>query len=842
MSGCTQVASDGKYVFGVNGSVYRIALADGAYVPWPGRDSPDLAPKDLLDSAQRAKIPDEISALAASGGTLVIAVAKGDALLVVDAVSGALRKVISVPAVTALAARDATHVYASSNHDGVVLVDTVSGQVTPFAACKDVWGLACDASGAVTPRCAAARSRCWCWTRPASRLRAIGRAGGRTHVGPWDATGLRDPHGIAVDGRGQVWVTEEHGAPKRISVWNAATGAFVKELFGPTSYGALGGSISPKDPLTMAGLGCEWKIDQASGHAACVGVIDDEGFQNSRFATGANGREYLVTAANWAFDLGPVKVYERTAPGAWKLRAAIVYRDKEGQELTPAHGPKGEDGATTRLWADRNDDGKMDADEFLPPVPGLLKVSGWYMNITPDLTLYAGKDQFHTTGFTACGAPLWDLAKPIVMPAGGLGSVDGALVLAPGDYGVAHGRFRCLDIATGAQRWWYPDTFVGVHGSHNAPPAEVGMIRGSFGPCSAVHLPAPIGDAWVIATNVGEWHILTAQGFYLGRLFEPDQTKVAFPAQAVPGARLDAVPCGMGGEDFGGSATVGADGRLYLAAGKTGFWNVRVEHLDQVKLITGGAPLVVAPADLALAQGFKEQAMQAVVGVQRVSVRKATPTFTGDLAKDFAGAQLLGYEKGEGARARSAIAWDDAALHLGWEVQDRTPWSNGARSADALYWGGDTVDFQLGTDAGAPAQRGEAALGDLRLSIGALSGTDTAVVFRKVAAEKHPKTFTSGVVKDYAMDSVVVLTGAKITVIKRGDGYTVEATIPLAALGFTPRPGLKLRGDVGVTFGDQAGTRTRLRSYWSSQHTGIVDDVVYELMMEPKYWGEVEFE
>ena len=355
-------------------------------------------------------------------------------------------------------------------------------------------------------------------------------------------------------------------------------------------------------------------------------------------------------------------------------------------------------------------------------------------------------------------------------------------------------------------------------------------------------LPPPIGNAWIIPTNVGEWHIVTEQGFYLSRLFEPEQTRVVFPERAVPGVLLNSAPCGMGGEDFGGSATFAKDGKLYLQAGKTGFWNVAVEHLDQVQLLKGGAPIVIAPDEVATAQKFREQAMQAVVGAQRLTIKKATPTFTGNIETDFAGAQLVTYEKSDGTRVRSALTWDDTNLHVAWEVQDRTPWVNGGRSADALYWGGDTVDLQLGTDPAAPAGRGEAAKGDLRVSIGALAGTDTAVIFRKVAEQKHAKTFSSGVVKEYVMDSVLTLEHAVIKVAKRGDGYTVEATLPFADLGFTPKSGLKLGGDLGVTFGNQAGDRTRLRSYWSSQHTGIVDDVVYELMMEPKFWGELSFE
>ena len=335
---------------------------------------------------------------------------------------------------------------------------------------------------------------------------------------------------------------------------------------------------------------------------------------------------------------------------------------------------------------------------------------------------------------------------------------------------------------------------------------------------------------------------MTEKGFYLSHLFQGDATRVRFPEQAVPGAGLNDAPCGMGGEDFGGSICYARDGKLYLQAGKTGFWDVVVENLDQVQLLKGGA-ITIAEADLPLAQKFKEHVLQANAGIQRLAIKKATPAQTGDLEKDFAGHKLVTYEKGSGTQVRSAAAWDDANLYLAWAVQDKTPWTNGARSADAMYWGGDSVDFQLATDPAAPADRAEAAKGDLRLSIGNLGGKDTAVVFRKVAADKsHRKMFSSGVIKEYWMDSVLVLEKAQLKVAKRPDGYTVEAVIPLADLDLKPKPGLKLKGDFGITFGNQAGDRTRLRSYWSNQHTGLVDDVVFELQLEPKNWGEIQFQ
>jgi hypothetical protein len=160
-----------------------------------------------------------------------------------------------------------------------------------------------------------------------------------------------------------------------------------------------------------------------------------------------------------------------------------------------------------------------------------------------------------------------------------------------------------------------------------------------------------------------------------------------------------------------------------------------------------------------------------------------------------------------------------------------------------MYLGGDTVDLQLGTRPMADAKRSEAAEGDLRLSIGNFQGKPTTVVYRKISAIKRPAFFSSGVIKSYPMDFAAVVAGVdvKVTVAEKS-GYIVEAAIPLSVLGFKPEAGLNVRGDLGVTYGDPAGHRTRQRTYWSNQHTGIVDDAVFELMMEPSNWGEMSFD
>ena len=187
------------------------------------------------------------------------------------------------------------------------------------------------------------------------------------------------------------------------------------------------------------------------------------------------------------------------------------------------------------------------------------------------------------------------------------------------------------------------------------------------------------------------------------------------------------------------------------------------------------------------------------------------------------------------------MAWDDTFLYLGWRVADATPWTNGADSPEFMYARGDTMDFQLGTDPEADENRAEAAMGDLRLSIGDFRGKPTAVLYRKIAEQKNPRTFSSGVVSNYVMDSVVELQDAKIEV-KKGDRWcVVEIAVPLSTLGLKPFAGMKLFGDFGATHGTPAGDDTLLRTHWNNQATGLVNDEVFELKMEPKNWGQILF-
>ena len=845
MAGAELVAVDAGTVYVQNwkGNLYRVDSQRGGYTEWENHGSTDLAVREL---AADPNAPESATAMDAADGVLYVGLRGANCVAVADAKSGKLIRKLDIAAPGDLEAAAKDKLYVISEGTTVLSVNPGTGRATPFVTgLQNATGIALDADGNVYVGEREPDNWVLVFGPDGKQKLTIGRKGGRAKLGPWTKDGMLFINGMTVDSAGKLWVTESDDYPRRISVWNAKTGEFIKEFFGPTTYGALGGAIDPVDPSLMVGRGCEWRLDPKTGRAECLGTITRSGMEVSRFGVGSNGRLYLAVAGNWAFNLGPLTIYERLGDANYKPRSAFVYFDKDGKEVTASG--HGSDGGVvkTALWADQNDDG-IRQDNELSFVDGKRQFSGWYMEMAPDLSFYSVGSQYKVTGFTACGAPRYDLANPVKFPVvpnntGVLGSADGRFVLYGGSYGQVHAEFRCYEIATGKLMWTYPDNFVGVHGSHAACPPEVGMIRGSFGPCGSAKLPDPIGNAWVIATNVGEWHVLTEGGFYLTGLFEGDPMRFNWPEAAVPGAVMDSVPCGMGGEDFGGSVSATRDGRLFLQAGKTGFWNVEVVGLDTIKKL-GSGKMSVTDKEVAQARSFREQYLQEAAGRKSLAVAKLTPRFTGDMAKDFPGAQVIDYRKSE-AEVKSAAAYDDKNLYLAWEVKDASPWVNGADAPEYMYAHGDTVDFQLGTDPKADAGRGTAVLGDLRLSIGSFAGRNVAIVYRLKAKEKAPKEFKSGVVASYKMDSVVAVKDAKIAVSKRqdGKGYTVEAAIPLAALGLKPAPGLKLRGDFGITLGDKAGQDTALRVYWSNQATGIVNDEVFELQMEPKNWGELQF-
>lgn len=771
-------------------------------------------------------------------------------LVVIDIATGKVTRSWPLPFGGAVKAVSEHLVYVISEGRAVLALDPATGRTTTVVnGLNNARGITVDAAGKLYVSVQEPDMQVVVFDAQGNETGRIGRKGGRAPLGTWQADGLLYPAGVAVDREGKLWVMEHDRHPKRVSLWNLADGKLVTDFYGPTQYGASGGAINPRDPDLLVGVACEWRIDPTTGKAACLGAFDRQYHEFATYREGTNGRLYLYTIYG-DHGKGGVKVWERLGDAKYALRAVLRNGIDQNKGIGQAS-----------LWVDANGDGKEQPDEVQSQEGTLFCESnnGWCLNLGPDLTLYPFdlKDKklkaLTPDGFTACGAPKYDLAKLRLMPDAmstgydrGSGcavpSADNRTLLMnlrvpnhPAKY-----LWHAFDLASGKLRWTYPNPYYQVHGSHNAPAPEPGLFRGAFGPIGTVDIKGA-GNCWIINGNVGEWGVLTADGFYLTRLFNSNIFEFRWPADTTPGSDMTDVPPGCGGEDFGGSVTQAKDGKVYIQSGKNALWDLALTGLEQTVAIPGGT-LTLTDAETKQALALREQSLQAATTGAKLVVKRATVTFTGVLNRDFTGCAIADYQKTEEARVRTALAHDDTTLYIGWEVRDSTPWVNGATDISQMYACGDTVDFQLGADPKADAKRTKAARGDLRLSIGNCQGTPTAVLYKFVSAEKKPRSFTSGVIQGYQVDWVDVLAAAKVQV-KIGKGvYTVEAAVPLAALGLALTPNLSLRGDVGVTHADPSGSRTKLRTHWANQQTGLVDDIVFELQIEPRNWGELVFE
>lgn len=750
-------------------------------------------------------------------------------LAVLDAASGALEKFIDLPQPRSVRAmQDGRVLVVVEDGTALVAVDPKTGTSSRILTGKGITCAAGHPSGRIFVGIAGERQQVVILDSTGAEIGTIGRKGGRQAIGPWQADGMRKPVSLSFDGRGNLWVAESTGSPKRVSVWDVGTGRLLRDFFGSTHYGASGGAIHPRDPDVMFGEGCEWRIDPKTGRGACLGVAEEDYADGAIYAE-AGGRTYLALSYNRPKK---IRIFERLGDGKFILRSSL------------AHAGEGKD-ASTRLWADTNGDATEQADEVtVLPEPMYAWGANWTGWVNEDLSIGVGLEKrkrgtiLEVSGFTACNAPRYDLEASLAKwkaGAAGRACPEKRAVLSVSKL------LSCVDPSTGKVRWTYPNTYAGVHGSHYATPPEPGLLRGAFAVVGTARLPAPLGTIWVLSGNCGEWYMFNEDGFFVTQLFQGDPFKQRFPDQAVPGAILDAAPPGLGGEDFGGHLRQGADGKVYIQAGKTALWNVEVVGLERIKALPGGT-VEISTADQDKARQLRADLLQAA-DPRKLTAKRGKPGMTGDFAADWKGLTTVAFKKQDDAAVKAGLAWDDETLHVAWEVMDATPWINGADAPEFMYARGDTVDLQLATDPKANAKRTDPALGDLRISIGPFQGRAVAVVYRKVAEAKKPKVFSSGVVKEYVMDSVVTLARAEIKV--RVDAakrlYVVEAALPLAELGLVPRTGLVLSGDFGVTHGDASGSDTALRSHWSNRETGLVNDEVFELMMSPKRWGAISF-
>jgi hypothetical protein len=731
------------------------------------------------------------------------------------------------------------------------------------------------------------------FTAAGKSLRAIGAAG-EPKAGPYDPQHMNNPNGLAIDSRGHLWVAETDFQPKRVSVWTL-DGKLVNAFYGPSEYGG-GGKLDPLDKTKFYYHGMEFQLDWTRGTSKLAAVFyragprdlqlpDGYGNGPPQFPLYVSGRKYFANCynSNPTNGAGIVTLWQQRGDVAvpvaalgrandWNLLKGAEFKSRWPAGLDPKGNPW--QNQAMFAWSDTNGDGLMQPDEVQ-----FIKASGGGMTVMPDLSIVASRVddravRFAPLRFTDRGAPVYDLAHGETLVAGAQTPTssggDQALVAANGwtILTVAPKPFAPQSVGGalhGQAMWSYPDLWPGLHASHESPPPDrpgelIGTTRllGDFVTPKA----GDAGPIFALNGNMGNVYLFTADGLFVATLFK--DSRLGRP-WAMPIGRRDMLlnDLTMHDENFWPSITQTADGKVYLVdGGRTSL--VRVDGLDTIRRLPS-MRIQISGDQLQQAAAYQTQrelARQQSQGPDKltVSMRARAPVVDGKL-DDWAGASWVDIDKSGVAaffdsnsrphNVTAALAVAEGRLYAAFKVDDPNLLSNSGESLRNLFKTGGALDLMIATvpDAlpAADPHRDHAVASDERLLVTRVKGKTVAMLYQPVVAGAHdePVAFSSPLrtirfdrVADVS-DQVQLASTTEKNERERTERGFFEFSIPLATLGLKPRPGLVLRGDIGILRG--AEFRTLQRVYWRNKATGITADIPSEAELTPQLWGTFEF-
>jgi hypothetical protein len=531
------------------------------------------------------------------------------------------------------------------------------------------------------------------------------------------------------------------------------------------------------------------------------------------------------------------------------------------------------------------------------PQPGLPLHNGWGGRIDPEtFRIYVdGIAVYQPSGFDANGGPVYRKADMKSLPIDDRGDLvpvpgeDQLICLSSKGY-AGPTRLTGIDTDRETVLWEYPNPYPGVHGSHRAPMPEPGLLIGPLKTMGVVHLnnepprqvnwhsvPAepeqaresgrspnlrrrqrdssegavdPAGSVFAVRGNLGQDFFMTTDGLFVDALFRDGR----LPVEPLPAKEelLIGQPMSSyseGGEPFSGWFGRQDDGvvRMTTSMARTACMIVRITGLETIQrfqlepITLDAATLVKMDRDNIARLAAAEVDSEKTYTVTRLN---ESPTIDG-VANEWK--RIPGFaisRAGTTERATAKLAYDAEHLYALFEVTDASPWMNKGKDFRQLFKTGDAVDLQLTTDPSLPRRGEQPNAADLRLLLAPLERSPAAVLMKPVdpTAAKSLAVDYHSPVGDRHFDRVAILSAVTIRVRVEPDKYTVEAAVPLEALGLQARSGQTIRGDVGFISSDAAGTVNVARTYWANPHTNLVNDLPLEAWLNPDTWGKLTFE
>ncbi|MGD0090132.1 MAG: hypothetical protein ABSE73_09445 [Planctomycetota bacterium] len=851
----TYLATDGKRFFAAGDHGFDAApgvkvfdLADSRPLNF-GNTSPQL-----LAPAGGDEKSNEVTGLAYGNGTVYVAYKVRDLVALFDSGQGTLKETWNVPAPQRLAVRRDGALLAISQ--GRVLAVS-KGQAAPLVSehLDQPSGIAvCPHDGWIYVANGGKLQNVSVFDDSGKYQMSIGKEGGRPRVGRFDKKGMLEPGGLAMDAKERLWVAETLDAPKRQSVWATwadekakqfvggivhgfnvprahAVGECVAEFFGGSSYFGWA-YMDPKHPDEIYCHNVLWKVDldkktwtphSTIWRATAPNMIEEAnpgGYAGHfRVFTAKNGHQF-----GWGQGSYANKLYMRVG-NIFKPIAGAIIVSKGNQFMSWPPYPIFADNAKfpngTYLWQDANDDQTIQEDELCRPITE--RGEGMFNWIDEDLNAWCDAGFiFSPVRFEADGRPVYDFNKRTPIPFKGTNGNATSLWLDPSDGGVYTlnpGQAPGLAKYTrdGKLLWGYP-RIQQWNEALNLPIIAPGRLWGLTMPLGIA------GDFTGAADYYGPYHLFTRDGLYVAMIMRDGRTGGLGPditaSEVITGQLVK--PEGMD--------------RYFLLAGDQDGRVTEVLGLDTVKRLPAGT-YVHSAQDA-------QRAAEALAEYERLKAKSRKLAIARGKAS-LAAATGVGKSVDAGRSFSACAAYDEQNLYVAYDVASPAELTNESTDSRLLFKGGNVLDIQLAADPQADPKRKTPAPGDVRILVTRQKGRPLAVIYRpKVRDFKGEAIVLASPTGKEAFDAIETAPSVALEYQKTGEGFKATAIIPLQLIGLTPRPGAKVRLDLGYIFGNATGSQAAVRCYWNNNSfsANVVSDVPNESRLEPAEWGEAAVE
>lgn len=764
-------------------------------------------------------------------GDLYASFGARDVIGMYDAGSGDLKTTWTVDSPGRLAVTKDGVLLAVSG-DRVVWVK--DGNTIPFAAdhIDKPAGIALDDDGNVYIANQGNLQNVSVFTQDGNYLRSIGKTGGRPREGKWEADGMLQPAGIAVDGEGKLWVPEATYTTKRLSVWSTESGRLADEFFGACSYSPFMW-IDPQNPSEAFFDNTIWDVDLEKGtwypksvyYSRTSGNTINNGhggfFYPFRVFTASNGRQYAVSKV-YAFGpvlwiregltFRPLYFMFKNHPNPVLMAQPPFPMMNDTEEYPPG---------TYYVWTDENADEEAQPDELTVLPSGRREFPPFFNWMDSDLNLYGQGAVYRPVSIGDDGVPVYDFTNPEKLDV----QPDQAQMWVDPD---AERMWTWRDGGRSdigfAQ--WNSDAKM----SWGYPPLQTwraAINEGIPQPGNLVGPTCPLGVAnryTGLISYFGTAEIVRDDGLFVSQVFEqqaygnngPDVFYVEFLAgQLLQPEGSDRYYILAGDQDARVNEVIGLNTVKDLPGGI-------YEHTEEKAKTAADAwadykTLLARGQPLALARGGE-------AGLETAD----TVEITVDEKRSFA----------------VTASYDEENLYLHYSLTSPAPLVNKIQSAESIFKGGNLLDIQIAGDPSADPERENPAPGDVRLLVSRReSGEVVAVVLRpKVAGfDGEPIKLVSPTGSE-TFDMIATTDKVKLKDYKRTrKGFDVTVVVPREVTGLPKlQPGDTVRMDIGYIFGDVGGTQAAMRAYWhnNSFTANVVNDVPNESRLEPHEWGE----